>query len=122
MGEKREPIWQAVLPFLTCGIWAYVWMYLSTDELKRHMGRADLNPGLEIFLAIVTCGIYYWYAMYRNTEMLYQANGRAGIQTEDRRALYVILMVFFYPATFYLFQEELNRLWDRTAGQAAAYR
>ena len=116
VGERREPIWQAILPFLTCGIWMHVWLFQTTTELKNHMGREDLNPGLDLLLGFLTCGIYYWYVIYRNTYILMNANQRAGIVGEDRVVLYLLLMIFFYPVTLYLFQEELNRLWARYTG------
>lgn len=116
VGERREPIWQAILPFVTCGIWMHVWFFQVTTELKSHLGREEPSPGLDLFLALITCGIYYWYAIYRNTVLLREARHRAGLPVEDRVAMYVLLMIFFYPVTLYLFQEELNQLWARYTG------
>jgi len=30
IGERREPIWMAILPFLTCGIWLHIWIFQSS--------------------------------------------------------------------------------------------
>lgn len=116
VGERREPIWQALLPFLTCGIWTHVWFFQVTTELKSHLGRQELSAGLDLFLGLITCGIYYWYAIYRNSYLLREANQRAGLPVEDRVLLYTLLMIFFYPVTLYLFQEELNKIWARHTG------
>ena len=41
---KRNPVTVAVLTILTFGVYAYYWLYRTTEELREETGRDDLNP------------------------------------------------------------------------------
>lgn len=53
-----------LLTVITCGFYAFFWMYSTTEDLKYLSNRPDVPSGITvIILSLVTCGIYeiYWY-------------------------------------------------------------
>ena len=62
-GSVRNPIQVILLSIVTCGIYYYYWLYLTTKEIKAATNNESLDPMKTILFTIITCGIYsiYWY-------------------------------------------------------------
>lgn len=115
-GEVRSPAASIVFTIITCGIYGWIWMYKMTQELKKYLGREDLNPGLDILLSII-CFPYVYYWSYRNGKLIAEAQSKAGIPVEDNAILYLILAIFsvsvfgLFPIALAIMQSQLNRIW-----------
>ena len=81
---KRNPVTVAVLTLLTFGVYAYYWLYRTTDELKEETGRDDLNPLIDLLLAIVTVGFWGIYAGARNAKIAHEEMVARGHAHSDR--------------------------------------
>jgi len=60
-GQVRSPALVIILSIVTCGIYAWYWIYKMSEELQRATGKSTISPGVELLLCIVTCGIYPIY-------------------------------------------------------------
>jgi len=56
-GQVRSPALVIILSIVTCGIYAWYWIYKMSEELQRATGKSTISPGVELLLCIVTC----WY-------------------------------------------------------------
>lgn len=118
VGQKRDPIMAIVFTFLTCGIYGIWWIYTYATEIKNALGREDLNPTMDLVLGIVTCGIYAIYAFYyKYPSLLVEMQRRVGLPVNDITMLTLILAFVFSPASLFLIQTELNKIWDAAATQ-----
>ena len=95
-----------ILSIITCGIYAFYWMYRINEELNQLAGNYQATSGGAVVLFdIITCGIYgiYWaYKMGQNCGRL-NGDSSSGI-------LYLLLALFgFQIINLALFQDMINK-------------
>lgn len=116
VGEKRDPMMVIVFTILTCGIYGIWWMVTYGNEVKNSLGRQDLNPGMDLILGLITCGIWSTIAFwYKYPKLIMEMQQRVGLPPNDMSTMTLLLGIFFAPASMYIIQSELNKIWD-TAG------
>lgn len=102
-----------LLSVITCGIYAYVWLYQMAEDLKRATGDANApSGGMVVLLGIVTCGIYLWYWLYKAGEQVNAAKTARGMAADPNASIiYLVLAIFGFGIISYcLIQNELNKL------------
>jgi Domain of unknown function (DUF4234) len=72
IGQIRDPGREALLSLVTCGIYAYYWIYLTGEELKEH-NREGLGGVVLLLLTLVIVGPF---PLAAEVEKMYQADGR----------------------------------------------
>jgi hypothetical protein len=115
---RRNPITVVVLSLVTFTLYAYYWLYATTDELARETGRTDLSPAADVLLTVCTFGLWGMYATYRNARIVHEELDSAGASRDDKS----LVVIAFNVATFFsgwawlvsvaILQEELNALAD----------
>lgn len=118
---KRNPILVVALTFVTFTVYAYYWLYKTTDELKEESGRDDLSPILDVVLAALTLGLWGLWAAYRNARISHELLEDLGEKHTDRS----LAVALFGAASFFsgwawlvsmaLLQDDFNRLADAVA-------
>jgi hypothetical protein len=113
---KRNPILVVALTFVTFTVYAYYWLYKTTDELKDESGRDDLSPVLDVVLAVLTLGLWGLWAAYRNARITHELFEELGEKHTDRS----VAVALFGAASFFsgwawlvsmaLLQDDYNRL------------
>lgn len=83
---KRNPFLVVALSVLTFGIYAYYWLYKTTDELREESGRDDLHPTVDLLLAVLTFGLWGLWAGYRNAKVVHELFEEVGAKHTDRSA------------------------------------
>lgn len=112
--QVRSPGLVVVLSIVTCGIYAFYWIYKMSEELQRATGKSSTSPGVELLLCIVTCGFYliYWY--YKYGKMITEAQELAGLRSEDNAIRYLLLAVFGLSiVSMALMQSAANKIWEQ---------
>ncbi|MBV8301462.1 MAG: DUF4234 domain-containing protein [Candidatus Dormibacteraeota bacterium] len=102
------------LPFITLGIYTYVWWYKINDEARRYLGDPSINPVLSV-LAFVPGFILIvppFISIYRTAGRIRRMQERAGIQERAHPWIAILLAFVFGLYTLYL-QLCLNEIWDR---------
>jgi hypothetical protein len=72
IGQTRDAGREALLSLVTCGIYAYYWIYLTGEELKEH-NREGLGGVVLLLLSLVVVGPFLLAA---EVEKMYQSDGR----------------------------------------------
>jgi hypothetical protein len=102
------------LPFVTLGIYSYVWMCKVNDEARRFLRDDSIKPGLSIlaffpgFILIVPPFV----AIYRLGTRIARMEEAAGIPSRASGGIGLLLAFVFSLYPLY-YQSHLNGLWDR---------
>ena len=104
-----------ILSIVTCGIYYYYWLYLTTKEINEFTENTAFDPVKTILLTIVTCGIYsiFWY--YKMSPVVFkEMPEKAGVPTEENKISTVfILSIFLQIVSCYFMQTKLNEIWEK---------
>lgn len=108
MKQPRSVALCIVLSIITCGIYAFYWLYCIHEDVQEVCGRPmSVGGGMVILLDIITCGIYGIYWNYKMGQFLDEAKGTPGAYSG---ILYLVLSLFgFGIVSMALMQSELNR-------------
>jgi len=102
------------LPFVTLGIYSYVWTYKVNDEARRFLRDDSIKPGLSVlaffpgFILIVPPFV----AIYRLGTRIARMEEAAGIPSRASGGIGLLLAFVFSLYPLY-YQSHLNGLWDR---------
>jgi len=116
----RNPVVVLLLTLVTCTLYGYYWLYVTTDELRRESGREDLSPALDLVLAIFTAGLWGLYATWRNATVVHEVlNARGSDHTDSTTAVLLFnLSTFIWGAgwliSLLLLQSDYNQLARRS--------
>lgn len=114
--KERNSVLVVVLMLVTCGLYGFYWLYVTTDELQKATDRTDLNPVIDLLLAIVTFGLWGLYAEYRNARIVHEEMTKRGLAHSDQSNVILIFNVLTAVTGLtcligvVLTQEEYNRL------------
>ena len=109
------------LPFITLGIYTYVWIYKVNDEARRFLRDNSIKPGLSVlalfpgFILIIPPFV----TIYRTGKRIARMEEAAGIPSRASGGIGVLLAFIFYLYPLY-YQSHLNVLWDRYLPAATA--
>ena len=111
------------LPFITLGIYHYVWYYKIHNEARRYLRDYSIKPGISV-LAILLGGILIippFYSVYQTCKRVQRMEANAGLSSRIEPVLGVVLMFVFGAHVLYI-QSHLNSIWEAylRAGPAAA--
>ena len=113
---KRPPLAVVALTLLTFTVYAYFWLYRTTDELRRETDRDDLNPAVDVILTLMTFGLWGIWAAYRNAKITHEALEDRGEDHLDRSlavggfAAASVVSGWAWLVSIALLQEDFNRL------------
>lgn len=115
---KRNPLVVVALTIVTFTLYAYYWLYQTTEELRRESGRDELHPFVDVLLAILTFGLWGLWAGYRNAKIAHEIFEQDGVKHIDRAlpvAIFSALSMvsgWAWLVSMAILQEDLNRLAD----------
>ncbi|HYU60275.1 MAG TPA: DUF4234 domain-containing protein [Solirubrobacterales bacterium] len=114
IGQTRDAAREALLSLVTCGLYAYYWIYLQGEELKEHNGEG-LGGVVLLLLSFVIVGPFLLAA---EIQKMYETDGRQSPVT----ALYG-LWLLIPLAGIYIYvsklQTALNDYWVSKGAPAA---
>jgi hypothetical protein len=124
----RSPWAPALLPYITLGIYFWVWYYRINREmadLGRARGKTDElgdSPGKS--LLAVTLGalilIPAILSVIHTFQRIQAAQRLSGIEPQANGWLALIMAILLTPAFYAYEQSELNKVWRSSGGQAPA--
>lgn len=114
--RERHPLAVVGLSLLTFTVYAYYWLYTTTDELREEAGRDDLIPVVDVLLTLMTFGVWGIWATYRNAKVVHEELVERGEVHADQSAAVGIFGAATYFSGFAwlvgvaILQQDLNRL------------
>ncbi|MCL2225930.1 MAG: DUF4234 domain-containing protein [Defluviitaleaceae bacterium] len=111
-GVKRSVPLALLFSFITCGIYAWYWLYMMLSAYYR-LGNRDNNAGMDIVLSFVTCGLYYYYLSYKMGKLESDVYQLRGLRPKDDSVLYLIMALFgLWFVNYAVMQSNLNSFSD----------
>lgn len=110
--QNRSIIMYVLLSIVTCGIFAFYWMYCINDDVNHSLGENDMSGGMVVLLTIVTCGIYGLIWVYTLGNKISRIKRMMGDPYAESSlgALYLILSLFTtFIVPLAIAQNELNK-------------
>jgi Domain of unknown function (DUF4234) len=115
IGQARDSGREALLSLVTCGLYAYYWIYLTGEELKEH-NREGIGGVAALLLTLVIVGPFI---VASEIEKMYKSDGRESPVT-PLQALWLLLPL----AGIYIYvnkmQTALNDYWISKGAAPAA--
>ena len=102
------------LPFITLGIYSYVWIYKVNDEARRFLRDDSIKPALSV-LAFIPGAILVippLVTIYRTGKRIARMEAVGGSPSRASGGLGLLLAFIFTLYPLY-YQSHLNGLWDR---------
>jgi hypothetical protein len=102
------------LPFITLGIYSYVWIYKVNNEARRFLRDDSIKPGLSV-LAFIPGFILIvppFVAIYRLGKRIARMEEAGGSPSRASGGIGLLLAFIFTLYPLY-YQSHLNGLWDR---------
>jgi Domain of unknown function (DUF4234) len=102
------------LPFITLGIYSYVWIYKVNDEARRFLRDDSIKPALSV-LAFIPGAILVippLVTIYRTGKRIARMEEVGGSPSRASGGLGLLLAFIFTLYPLY-YQSHLNGLWDR---------
>jgi hypothetical protein len=112
--KKRNIFAVWLLPFITLGIYYYVYWYKINDEARRFLGDESIRPGIAV-LALIPGFILIvppFVSVYRTAGRVRRMQQRAGVPNLVTPWIALLLAFVFQLHRLYL-QMGLNDVWDR---------
>ncbi len=102
------------LPFITLGVYSYVWIFKVNDEARRYLRDDSIRPGLSVlaFFPGFILIIPPFVAIYRLGGRIARMEAAAGIPYRASGGIGLLLAFVFSLYPLY-YQSHLNGLWDR---------
>lgn len=119
---KRDPLGVLGLMFITLGIYFLYWYWKLNEDLRTFDHDESISPTRSLMAMIFGWILIVppFIAMYNTAKHVRTIEERQSMPSQLEPALVIIIMLLFSIANGLYIQEHLNRIWDRSAGAAAA--
>ena len=125
--KVRGPVWVGIFSFVTIGIYALYWFYVTAKDLSEYgkakgydLGQNPMMSLLALLFGWILLAIPTIIALYRFTKRAQQAQRLAGTPDQLNGWLALILILVFSPAYDAYVQSELNKAWAAEGGPVPA--
>ncbi len=115
----RNPLGVVALTFVTLGIYFWFWYYYVNRELKdfgEAHGTEECGTSPGTSLLAVTLGALIivppFVSIYKAFKRMNAASGIAGSGDGFDAGLGILLWIFISPIGMYLFQANMNKIWE----------
>jgi hypothetical protein len=109
-GEIVNPVTAVLLAMFTCGIYPLIWIFKRLNEINTFLGREEIPPMM--FWGGFICGPVFLFVIWKMIQALPEMGQKAGVEIEDRSAVLIVLMLCFAPGFYYMYQTDLNTIWE----------
>jgi len=120
--KRRNPIgvW-LVLPFITLGIYFFVYWYKINNEARRYLRDPSIQPGISLLAVLLG-----WILIVPPFVTVYTSAGRVrrmqeNARIQDRIEPWIALLLrFFFGLDLLYLQVHLNKVWNAYLGSYAS--
>lgn len=106
--QERSLASVIVLSIVTCGIYAYVWMWKTLGVLIEENGDTSMSKPVRFLLCFVYAG-WIIFGIQAN-DQLNQLRAKRGIAAKDQKTLLLILGIVCPVAMIAVFQAQINEM------------
>lgn len=107
---KRSVATVIILSFVTCGIYALYWLYVTAQELENEGQTGSVSPTVQLVLTIFLGVVGYIMFGIAADANLNSARAKRGLPMNDNKVVYILLGLFIPIVLIGLVQSEINKL------------
>lgn len=113
MYQQRSVATVIIFSILTCGIYMYYWIYVTSRDINTYLEISDMDPAVEVILSIFTCGIYLFYWYFKYSQRISDTHIKAQLPTASDDAIVCLILAIFGLGiiSVAIMQNNLNRTW-----------
>jgi hypothetical protein len=122
----RNPLGVVGLMIITLGIYGLFWYYFVNRELKdfgEAHGTEECGTSPGTSLLAITLGALIivppFVSIYKSFKRMNAASGIAGAGDGFDAGLGLLIWIFISPIAIYLFQANMNKIWEAPSAPAA---
>lgn len=101
-----------IFTIITCGIYMFYWIYVTTKDLNTYLEVSDMDPALELLICIF-CSPYIFYWFYKYGQRVSDAHIKAQIPVASDDAIVCLILAIFGlgVVSMAIMQGNLNKAW-----------
>lgn len=108
---KRSVATVVILSIITCGIYAWWWVYTTANELHEASGTSKFDPIVSLLLTIFVPTAGYIVFGYDAATCIDKANADRGRATDSMLG-YILLAIFIPIVLIGLVQNDINKYFE----------
>jgi hypothetical protein len=113
--KRRNPIgvWLG-LPFITFGIYFFVWWYKINNEARRYLRDPSIRPGISLLAALLGWILIVppFVTVYTTAQRVRRMQDAASISGDRCNPWIALLLRFVFALDVIYLQMSLNQIWD----------
>jgi len=119
MYQQRSVATVIIFSILTCGIYMWYWIYVTSRDINTYLEISDMDPAVEVILSIFTCGLYllYWYYKYAQRISDTQIKAQLPTTSDDAIICLVLGIVGLGIVSVGIMQKNINNTWAAVQSQ-----
>jgi len=112
MYQQRNVATVIIFSIITCGIYSFYWIYVTTRDLNNYLEISDMEPAIELLLCFL-CFPYMYYWIYKYAQRITDAHIKAQIATTSDEAIVCLILAIFGLSiiSIAIMQNNLNKAW-----------
>ena len=114
MYQERNVATVIILSIVTCGIYMYYWIYVTSRDINTYLEITDMDPAIEVVLCFFTCGIYLLYWFFKYSQRISDAHIKAQLPMASDDAIVCLILGIFGLGivSVGIMQNNLNKTWE----------
>lgn len=110
MLKNRDVVTTIILCIVTCGIYAFYWVYVTAQAIEQESDKHDIPAILVLILSIFVGSVGFALFGYSANAGLNAIRAKRGEQEQDNLVAYIILGFFLPIVVIGMVQSEINKL------------
>lgn len=119
MYQQRNVATVIILSIITCGIYFYYWLYVTSRDINNYLEISDMDPAVELIICIF-CSPYIIYWLYKYAQRITDTHIKAQLPTASDDAIVCLILGIFGlgVVSMGIMQNNLNNAWaaEQSAG------
>ena len=113
IGTTRQPITVILLSLVTCGIYLWYWLYVTTQDINNALGEERINTVMMLVLSIL-CAPVLFYWLYQIDKALVDISAKDGVAYSESFIIWLILSLVAGVGSIiaeFQIQTAMNNIW-----------
>ena len=89
--QERSPIKVLLLLLVTCGLYYFYWVYVTSRDLDAALGETDIDPAIHVLLFLLTGTLWGFAWDIITAREIAKLQARSGLPVKDDTVVWLVL-------------------------------